>query len=132
MPSEEILRHMQNNKFGDVGVVKGSIIGKSYHIMAIKDPDYVILTMTTYGTLEYLEGSDTHHRYKGEGGELVTKRFNYREVFRNHFNSRHQVDDNKNWRHYTISVERNRATKYLTERCHAYLLELSEVNANYL
>ena len=72
--------------------------------MAIKDPDYVMLRMTTYGTLEYLEGSDTQQRYKGTGEELVTKRFNYCEVFRNHFNYRHQVDDNNNRHHSPISV----------------------------
>ena len=50
--------------------------------MDIKDPDYMILIMTTYGTLEHLEGSDTYWRSKGGGGgELVTKLFNYREVF---------------------------------------------------
>ena len=41
--------------------------------MAIKDPNCVMLMMTTYGTLEHLEGSDTQRRYKGAGGELVTK-----------------------------------------------------------
>ena len=54
--------------------------------MAIKDPDYVMLTMTKYGTLEHLEGLDTQQRYKGAGGELVTKRLNYRKVFGNQFN----------------------------------------------
>ena len=58
-------------------VVQGSIRGKSYYIMAIKEPDYVMLMMTTYGALEHLEGPGTHRRYKGAGGELVIKRFNY-------------------------------------------------------
>ena len=48
--------------------VKGSIIRKSCQIMAIKDPDYVVLMMTTYGTLDNLEGLDTQRRYKGVGG----------------------------------------------------------------
>ena len=48
--------------------VQGSIRGNSYHIMSIKEPDYVMLMMTTYGTLEHLEGSDTQQRYKGGGG----------------------------------------------------------------
>ena len=34
------------------------ICDKIYHIMATKDPDYVVFMMTTYGTLENLEGSD--------------------------------------------------------------------------
>ena len=112
--------------------VQGSIIGKGYHIMAIKDPDYVILMMMTYGMLDHLEGSDTQHRYKGTGGELVTKRFNYCEVFGNHFNYIHQVENKKNWCHSPISVERTWATKYWPDRCHPKFLALTEVNANYL
>ena len=66
--------------------VKGSIIGKIYHIISIKELNYVMLMMKTYGTLENLEGSDTHQRYKEEGEELATKILNYHEVFRNQFN----------------------------------------------
>ena len=33
-----------------------------------KDPDYMMLMMTTYWTLENLEGLDTQHIYKGAGG----------------------------------------------------------------
>ena len=66
----------------------------------------MMLMMTTYGTLEHLEESDTHMRYKGVGGELATKRFNYREVFSNHFNYINKFDNKNNWRHYPISVER--------------------------
>ena len=123
---------MKNKEVGDVDAVQGSIRGKSYHIMAIKEPKYVTLMMKKYGMLEHLEGSDTQRRYKGAGGELATKRFNYREVFGNHFNYRHQVDNNKNWHHSPISVERNWATNYWPGRCHAYFLALTEVNANYL
>ena len=83
-------------------VVQGSIRGKIYNIMALKDPDYVMLMITTYGMLYHLEGLDTHRRYKGLGGDLVAKLFNYHEVFDNHFNYRHQVDDNNNWRHSPI------------------------------
>ena len=100
--------------------------------MAIKYPNYVMLKMTTYGTLDHLEGSDTQQRYKEAGGELVTKQLKYREVFRNEFNYRHQVDNNKNRQYLPISVERTWATKYWYERCHSYFLELIEVDPNYL
>ena len=86
--------------------------------------------MTTYGTLEHLEGSDTEWRYKGAGGELATKQFNYCEVLGNQFKFRHQVEDNKSWHHYLISVERTWATKYMPNRCHAYFLALTKVNTN--
>ena len=132
VPAEEILRHMQNKEVGDLDAVQGPIRGKSYHIMAIKEPDYVMLMMTTYGKLEHLEGLDTQQRYKGGGGKLVTKQFNCCEVFRNHFNYRHQVYDNNNRHHSPIPVEINWATRYWPDRFHAYFLALVEVNANYL
>ena len=54
VPAEEILRHMQKKEVVDVDTVRGSIRGESYHIKSIKEPDYVMLMMTTYGTLEHL------------------------------------------------------------------------------
>ena len=36
--------------------------------MDIKDPNYTMLMMPTYGTLDNLEGLGTHRRYKGAGG----------------------------------------------------------------
>ena len=56
---------MQNKEVGDVGMVQGSIIEKIYHIMDLKEPDYVMLMMITYGMFDHMKGSDTHQRYKG-------------------------------------------------------------------
>ena len=53
--AEEIIWHTQNEEVGDRDAVKGSIRGEIYDIMAIKDPNYVVLMMTKYGTLEHLE-----------------------------------------------------------------------------
>ena len=53
---------MQNKAFGDVDAVQGSIRRKRYNIMAIKDPDYLMLFRTTYRKLENLGGSDTQRR----------------------------------------------------------------------
>ena len=68
MPSEDIIRHMQNKEVDDVYAVQGSIRRNSYHIMAIKEPKYVMLMMATYGALEHLEGLYTQQRYEGVGG----------------------------------------------------------------
>ena len=51
---KEIIWHMQLKYVGDVDAVNYTICGKSYHIMAIKESNYVMLMMTTYGTLEKL------------------------------------------------------------------------------
>ena len=68
--------------------------------------------------------------HKGLGGEVVTKRFNYCEVFGKHFRYRHQVDNNNNRCHSPIFVEINWATKYWPGRFHAYLLALTKFNEN--
>ena len=67
----------KNKEVGGVNTIQGSIRGERYHNMDINYPNYVMLMMKTYGTLEHLEGSDTHRRYKGEGGGLVTKQFSF-------------------------------------------------------
>ena len=64
-------------------------------------------------------------------GEVVNKRFNYRDIFDKFF-YRNQVEYKNNHRRYPISVERNWATNYCHECCHACLLALTEVNENYL
>ena len=97
------MAHTKQSVWG-VGAVQDSIRLKIYRIMDIKYPDYVMLMMTTYGTLEHLVGPDTPWGYKGAGVELVTKGFNYLEVFGNQLNYRHQVDDNNNRHHFPFSV----------------------------
>ena len=56
VPEEEIIWNMRNKEVVDVDLVQGSRRGKSYHIMDINEPVYVMLLMTTYGALESLEG----------------------------------------------------------------------------
>ena len=73
MPEERILRHVKNKEVGDADAVRGSIRGKRYKIMSIKEPGDMVLTMIKYGTLEHLEGSGTQRRYKGAGGKLANK-----------------------------------------------------------
>ena len=125
VPTEEIIRHMQNKEVGDVYSFQGSMRWNRYHIIYIKDPDYVVVMMRTYGTLEHLEGLDTQRRYKGAGWELVTKQFNNREVFGNHFNYRHKVDDKKNRRNSPITIDSTWTKNYWNGRCHAYFLPLT-------
>ena len=91
-----------------------------------------MLMITMYRILEYLEGSDTHHRCKVSDGEVVTKRFSYHEVFGNHVFYHHHMYDNNNFHNSPIYVESTRETSYWSEGCHAYFLVIMEVNENYL
>ena len=75
----------------------------------------MMLMMKAYGMLDNLLGLDMHRRYKGAGGELVNKKFNYRDVLGNNLNYRHQFDDNKNRNHSPISVDKTWYIKYCTD-----------------
>ena len=44
---------MQNKDVGGEDAVKGSIRGKSYHIMTIEYPKYVVLMIMICGSLEH-------------------------------------------------------------------------------
>ena len=103
--------------------------GVAYHVFCMKDPDYLMKLMTTYGTLD---PTDKRARRKFKrGGVMETKEFMYMEVVANHFLYRHQVDDNNNRRYAPMSIDRTWATKYWPDRCFAWYLAVPEVNGNY-
>ena len=51
---EEIIWNIQLKKLGDVDSLPNRIFGKIYHILDLKDTDYIMLSMPTYNTLEML------------------------------------------------------------------------------
>ena len=73
MPAEEILRHMQNKEVGGVESVQGEIIGKSYHIMDIKETDYMIINddnlwdIGAFGGFQHT--SEVHGSWWGVGNQ---------------------------------------------------------------
>ena len=87
-------------------MIPNSLRGKRYHVMSLKNPEYFMLMMKTYGTLDDLEGSDTNQRYKGRAGMWWT---NYLMIMRSlvtKFHYCHQVDSNRNCCNYPIYMEK--------------------------
>ena len=68
-----------NKEVGNRDMIPNSLRGKRYHVVYLKNPEYVMLMMKTYGTLDDLEGSDTNQRYKGRAGMWWT---NYLMIMR--------------------------------------------------
>lgn len=56
------------------------------------------------------------------------KEFLYPAPFSLHLKFRHKIDDQNNCCHSPISVEKTWKTKYWTDRVHAFLIAVSEVN----
>ena len=89
----------------------GTLNGVPFYVFAMKEPDYLMNVMSTYGTLNSVDGSITKRIWKDDNNEEKNATFNYTEVFHNHFAYRHVVDDNNNIRMQPLSIEMTWMTK---------------------
>lgn len=120
---DEIRQHFDSKAVGDADAWSGTLDGQSFKIHSMKEPDYVMSLMTTYGTLSRVGCKVTSRKV---GNETIT--FNYPEVVNNHFKYRHAVDDHNSKRHQPISLESTWATTWWPNRVFAFLLAITEVN----
>ena len=70
----------------------GKLDGVPFHIYAMKEPDYIMSLMSTYGTNQRVNRKETRRDWK-EDGVSKTTMFKYPEVIDNHFRYRHSVND---------------------------------------
>ena len=90
---------------------KGTMEEVPFQVYAMKEPDYVMSLMSTYGTNQHSGKETTHEWVDGSGNSKKTK-FNYPEVVGNHFLYCHSIDDHNNKQHSPISLEVVWAMKY--------------------
>ena len=117
---------MQNDEIGTTRSVSGVMNGLKYNIFCMKDVDYTMKLMTTYGSLTQNNiECKVAYRNDSSGNQ---KSFNYTECFANHFKYRHNIDDHNNLRHATPSIESTWLTQRWAIRVFSFLLAISEVN----
>ena len=124
VPGDAIEDRMKEKEVGAVDSLKGEIDGVPYNIFCMKEPDYVMKLMSTYGALTVDEGEPENVRYVQ--GEKTT--FKYTKNFAYHFKYRHMVDDHNNLRHSTPTLEDTWTTHVWENRVFAFLLAITEVN----
>ena len=124
-----INQHFQEKDVSDVNALPGTLDGASFNIFCMKEPEYTMMLMSTYGSLNEVEEGATARQWKGPNGEATSKQFNYREPFFNHFRYRHAVDDHNGKRHSPISLEETWGTKWWPNRVFSFLVAVTEVNA---
>ena len=113
----------------DTDFLRGTIDNVSFDIMCMKEPDYVMKIMTTYGGLTVKNGQRESKRcHLDSDGENIITRFQYTEPFANHFDYRHIVDDHNNLRHQVPAIEEVWGTHRWANRVFAFLLAVTEVN----
>jgi hypothetical protein len=84
--------------------------------------------MSAYGTVNE-EGLVVEKRiFTDDDGKEQVRMFCYTEVFHNHYQYRHVVEDNNNNRMQPISIEETWKTSYWPNRVFAFILGVTGVN----
>jgi hypothetical protein len=125
---QEIADHFIGKQVGSFDVQHGKLDGINFGVFAMKEPDYVMSLMATYGTDEAVQESAAVRTTINDDGESRLHFFKYTELFHNHFKFRNAVDLHNQLRHQPISVEDTWATMRWSNRVFAFLLAITEVN----
>ena len=133
VPGEFIKMSFADKDVGYVNALPGIMSGIPFHIVAMKEPEYVTMKMTTFGSMQVVQDHKTSHTWTTSNGQgQKTSHFKilqYIENFSLYYRNRHQIDNHNHHRHSPISIEKTWGTKTWEHRVFAYLLSTSEVNA---
>ncbi|KAI2510975.1 Transposase IS4 [Fragilaria crotonensis] len=122
--------HFEAKEIGTTESLPGVMDGVQFRIYCMKEEDYVMKLMATYGALRQIEEGKTQRSVTRRNGQRENVSFHYTEPFYNHFKYRHQVDDHNNLRHSPpILLEESISTKDWKLRVFTFVLALIEVNA---
>lgn len=120
---DAICEHFANKNVGDADALSGLIDAVLFYLYGMKEPDYVMTLMTTYGTLERLGEEKRQKLNDGTNGI-----FCYPVIIHNHFKYCHAVDDHNNRQQLPISIERTWTTSWQPNRVFAFLLGMTKIN----
>ena len=118
VPCQMIVEKFKDNEVGHQEALKGVFENIDFHIFVMKEPDYTMQMMSTYGTTEHV--GEEKRQICGPKESRQQKMIWYSEVVHNHFKYRHAVDDHNNRRQSPISLEETWATKWWPHRVHAF------------
>jgi Transposase IS4 len=97
---DEIKEVFADKEIGHTDRLPGEIYGTKFDLFYMKEPDYVMMLMSTYGQLtSKTDQKDSWRDVDQPDGERTTKRFKYTEFFANHYYDRGAMDDHNNKRH---------------------------------
>ena len=99
-----INQHFQTKEVGQCDTLPGTLSGKAFSIFCMKEENYTMKLMATYGVFVEIDGSKTLKLLTAVNGEKFIKSFNYTETFHNIFKFCHQVGDHNNSRHSPLSL----------------------------
>ena len=128
VPGQAMADHMASKDVGSCDSLRGTLDGVPYDLFVMKEPDYNMKLMSTYGGLTVPKDQKESKRVWIENGETKTAKFHYTEPFANHFDYRHVVDDHNNLRHGLPAIETTMITHNWPVRVFSFILSVTEVN----
>ena len=123
---DDIIQHFANKEVGSADALRGQLDVVPVYIYGMKEPEYTMMLMATYGTLA--EQGDEKTRNFMDGGSKVVKKFKYPEVVYNHYQFRDVIDNNNSMRMSLISMEETWMTSQWANRVFCFLLAVTVVN----
>ena len=123
---DDIIQHFANKEVGSADALRGQLDGVPVYIYGMKEPDYTMMLMATYGTSA--EQGDEKARNFMDGGSKVVKKFKYPEVVYNHYQFRDVINNNNSMRMSPISMEETWMTSQWANRVFCFLLAVMVVN----
>ena len=128
LPGDEIDEYFKKKKVGEGDSLHGTLNEVPYDLFCMKEPDYTMKIMSTYGRLIISEGQRISKRVFTKDGNKQKIDFKYAEPFANHFDYHHIVDDHNNLRNQTPSIEETWRAHRWANRVFAFLLAVTEIN----
>ena len=93
-----------------------------FHIVGMKEPDYVMMIMTTYRTLgEFGEAKKTLHGQQSQACNNI-------QVVHNHYHYQDVIDNHNSYRMHPLSMEETWMTMCWPNRVFCFLLAITMVN----
>ena len=65
IPGDNIISHLAQKGIGELDALQGMLDDVKFHVVAMKEPDYVMMFMTTYGTLPPFGEEKRHYLVNG-------------------------------------------------------------------
>lgn len=121
---DEIKEYFQDKEVGYFNAIKASIEGTEFHVYGMKEPDYVLFFMTTYGTGNWV-GVDQIRKIANR--QVM---FKYPKVCHNHYKYCDSVNNHNARRMYPIALEEQWKTSRWPNWVFQFLLAVTEVNCN--
>ena len=134
IPAEIIKKCFDDKAVGDCHRLPGDREGIKFDVFAHKEPDYITMFMSTYGSCIERPNQQISRRTWVEGNEVKRCTFRYKEVTANHYLYRGSVDAHNRWRHdgganQGLSLEETWDTKRWENRVFSFVIAIAEVNA---